>query len=381
MRKDDLLIFEAYKSQQIDEAGALDRMGANWAATKANYSFGNIGKRVAGAAARGLGSVVGGQAGQTIKQAGQQLKQQANSAGNDAKINKILSSHKVDIDKVSQAIVTDLDKLKLNPTGIRPDAIANPMYSQLNALLKKQMGASTAAPTAAPEAPVAAPEAPVAAPEAAASAPVASGVGSGAGGSAPVVPTNTATDSAAAMASTDAGSTKTKPEVDSEAGEAVSPEEAKKREEYRKSAVATMTGKPPAPDAASTETKPEEPKANPADIKKNIAKNRTATGASGFKGSTAAKSPEPEAPIPADSTFVTKKGVKFIYNSDGSNAWEKVLKSGNTEEVSHPEDQKQLSDLWRKQQSAPAPAAPAKPEPKRSEDLVGESFKSFFWNF
>jgi hypothetical protein len=149
MNKDDLLIFEAYKkTQQIDEAGAIARAGANLAAMGKNMSFGNMGTRLAGAAARGLGKVVGGAGGQALTQAGQQLKQQATSAGNDAKITQILKTHKADIDKLSQAIVTDLDKLKLNTTGIKPEALATPMFSQVDSLLKKQMGAVGATPEA-----------------------------------------------------------------------------------------------------------------------------------------------------------------------------------------------------------------------------------------
>ena len=152
-----------------------------------------------------------------------------------------------------------------------------------------------------------------------------------------------------------------------------------------------MTGKPPAPDAASTETKPEEPKANPADIKKNIAKNRTATGASGFKGSTAAKSPEPEAPeapinVPEGSTIKTINGdiLKFTseYGNEGdAPVWLKLNPKGTSPApIENKKQQQKISQAWQKQQNKPV-ETPKEKEPEEMEGLEFESFKSFFWNF
>jgi hypothetical protein len=147
MRQDDIQIFEAYQNMhQLNEAGFASQLGANWEATKKNLSLGNIGKRVAGATARGLGAAVGGNIGQQLTQAGQSLKQQATTSGNDAKIKSILLSHQADINKLSNAIINDLNKLNLNPNGLTADVIQQGMLTQVYDNLNQQLSKTPSAP-------------------------------------------------------------------------------------------------------------------------------------------------------------------------------------------------------------------------------------------
>ena len=344
MRKDDILLNEAYRKVHTDDLQQLDELFGNVADARlkgVGATIGGLKNRVVGNIQKGVGGLQAAYGNQEKGiqniQSGQAKVQSSKDAGTNAKIDSILNSQGQDIRNLSTKIVNQLNKLGLGGSA-SVDELSKAMNSKLQEVVKKQAPVSaTTTPTAATTTPTA------------------------------------ATTSTPATTTPEATPKPTDEELGSEAGEALTKDEAAKREEQRKATMARMTGK--TADSETTEEAPAEEipaKADAETVKKNAAIARTGNKASGFK----AFSSKEEAPVnvPDNSEVKDKKGNTYRYEPE-EKQWVRMLKTGNYEFISHPEDQKLITQAWQKQQNKPKEAPP---EPKRA-NLEFESFKSF-WN-
>jgi hypothetical protein len=213
MRQEDILLNEAYRKVHTQEPEQLDELFGNVADARLAGVGGTISglkNRVVGGLQKGVGSLGAKAAGidptqSPTYQKGQAKVQAGKDAGTNAKIKSILTSQGADIKNLSTKIVNQLNKLGLGGSA-NVDELSKAMNAKLEEVVMKQAPATTApaTPAAAPATPASVPAAstPASVP-ATPAAPVASGVGTT---STPEVkPTNTATQAAGAMASSDTG--------------------------------------------------------------------------------------------------------------------------------------------------------------------------------
>lgn len=383
MRKDDILLNEAYKKvhtqEPVDEAFNVTkaRLAGVGGAIK------GLKNRVVGGLQSGVGSMGAKAAGidpsqAPTYQAGQAKVQAGKDAGKNAKVDSILKNQTQDINKFASKLTNQLVKLGLGNTASVSE-IANGMTDKLKEILKKEAPASnqlnagspTPAPAPAPAAPTPAPASSTAPTPAAAPAPAPepadaaeevaakfrsldNNQAANTNASAtpnpnqpPVQQTSTASQAADAMKSDDAGSsteTEAQPEAQPEAPSAAEPN-AEAPEQ------AASTGEVP-PDNAP----------------QNVASQEEIENAQ----------PEPEDPKPKinKSTHTAAKSGKVyawrkVKSKDGN--WGQAWKNIETGEIPTKGAQEAITAGWvRAQKKALAQQAE---QPAQQN----ESFKSFFW--
>ena len=394
MRKDDILLNEAYKQvhsqEPVDEAFNVTRarLAGVGGAVK------GLKNRVVGGLQSGVGKMGAKAAGIDPSQAptyqsGQAKVQAGKDAVKNAKVDSILKNQTQDINKFASKLTNQLVKLGLGSTATVSD-IAGGMTDKLKEILKKEAPATNqlnaGSPTPAPATPAAAPSpapAPAAAPTAAPSttrasfssgptdqeladlddsisnptsattqtaAPAASNPSQP-----PVQQTNTATQAADAMKADDAGS--------------ATPEEAQPEVEAQPEAPATEAQ--PEAEAPATET-PEQAaptgEVPPDNAPQNVASQEEIENAQ----------PEPEDPKPKinKSTHTAAKSGKVyawrkVKSKDGN--WGQAWKNIETGEIPTKGAQEAITSGWvRAQKRALAQQAE---QPAQQN----ESFRSFFW--
>lgn len=142
MRKDDISINEAYSrvyQRETLEEGLFDTAKAKFSgAVKGLAPM----KRLGAATAKGLGKVAGKfspEAGEALQKTGERLQKSASEAGVAGKINSIMASHTGTIQKISQEIINDLNKLELNPKNLTADQFASQLTQDLKSYLSSQL--------------------------------------------------------------------------------------------------------------------------------------------------------------------------------------------------------------------------------------------------
>ena len=138
MRQDDIAIFESYQAmQQLNEAGVIRSKLAgmtDWSSLKNKVRSYAAGKAADVAKASGLKNT-----GMALRKDQINARRQARNASKDAKINKILEIHSGQIKSLASEIVNDLNKLKLNRSGLTPEKVEAHMVSIIKDDLDKQL--------------------------------------------------------------------------------------------------------------------------------------------------------------------------------------------------------------------------------------------------
>lgn len=327
MRKDDILLNEAYRKVHTDDLQQLDELFGNVADARlkgVGATIGGLKNRVVGNIQKGVGGLQAAYGNQEKGiqniQSGQAKVQSSKDAGTNAKIKSILTSQGADIKNLSTKIVNQLNRLGLGGSA-SVDELSKAMNAKLEEVVMKQAPASaTTTPTA-------------------------------------------ATTSTPATTTPEATPKPTDEELGSEADEALTKDEAAKREEQRKATMARMTGK-----TVESETTKEP--------KEDFGEDEAPEKEDFSESDVEEPEQKEEAPVnvPDNSEVKDKKGNTYRYEPE-EKQWVRMLKTGNYEFISHPEDQKLITQAWQKQQNKPKEAPP---EPKRA-NLEFESFKSF-WN-
>jgi hypothetical protein len=390
MRKDDILLNEAYKKVHAPETKKVDEAFNVTRARLAGVggAISGLKNRVVGGLQSGVGKMGAKVAGidqsqAPTYQAGQAKVQAGKDAGKNAKVDSILKNQTQDINKFASKLTNQLVKLGLGNTATVSD-IAGGMTDKLKEILKKEAPASnqlnanapTAAPTAAPtSAPAAAPAASTSEtrssfssgptdqeladlddsiinPAPAATAPTAAPAASNPS-QPPVQQTNTAAQAADAMKETDTGSTSATPEAAPTAPSETTP-----------------TAEAPA-DSASANSAPAatEPTATAGDDSKITDQGGSPENETTPEEVQAATAPT-NAPQPKvnKSTYQSKNTNKDVYKFVRTQQG-KVWKNQRTKIVPTAAVQSNITNSWIRQQNA------AQAEPQN------ESFKSFFGKF
>jgi hypothetical protein len=375
MRKDDILLNEAYKKvhtqEPVDEAFNVTR--ARLAGVGGAIS--GLKNRVVGGLQSGVGKMGAKAAGIDPSQAptyqkGQDKVQAGKGAGKNAKIDSILKNQTQDINKFASKLTNQLVKLGLGNTATVGD-IAGGMADKLKEILNKErpvtnqsnVGSPTPAPAPAPAAtsePTSeAPEEPKAEDQAATVAPTPAPAPSNPS-QPPVQQTNTAAQAADAMKETDTGSTSATPE-------------------------AALAAEAPAAEAPAAEAPAAEAPAAEAPVNSAPAATEPAAATTGSDSKITDQGGSPEnettpeevqaataptnAPQPKvnKSTYQSKNANRDVYKYVRTQQG-KVWKNQRTKIVPTAAVQSNITNSWIRQQNA------AQEEPQN------ESFKSFFWN-
>ena len=399
MRKDDILLNEAYKKvhtqEPVDEAFNVTR--ARLAGVGGAIS--GLKNRVVGGLQSGVGKMGAKAAGidqsqAPTYQAGQAKVQAGKDAGKNAKVDSILKNQTQDINKFASKLTNQLVKLGLGNTATVSD-IAGGMTDKLKEILKKEAPASNQlnanAPTAAPTpAPAAAPTAAstsetrssfssgptdqeladldnsISNPAPAATAPTAAPAASNPS-QPPIQQTNTAAQAADAMKETDTGSTPATPEA---APTAEAPAAENQTPEATPTAPSEAAPAAEAPaDSASANSAPAatEPTATAGDDSKITDQGGSPENETTPEEVQAATAPT-NAPQPKinKSTYQSKNANRDVYKYVRTQQG-KVWKNQRTKIVPTAAVQSNITNSWIRQQNA------AQAEPQN------ESFRSFFW--
>jgi hypothetical protein len=383
MRKDDILLNEAYKKvhsqEPVDEAFNVTR--ARLAGV--GGAIGGLKNRVVGGLQSGVGKMAAKAAGIDPSQAptyqrGQDKVQAGKGAGKNAKIDSILKNQTQDINKFASKLTNQLVKLGLGNTATVGD-IAGGMADKLKEILNKErpvtnqsnVGSPTPVPAPAPAAtsePTSeAPEEPKAEDQAATVAPTPAPVASNPS-QPPVQQTNTAAQAADAMKETDTGSTPATPEA---APAAETPAAENQTPEATPTAPSEAAPAAEAPaDSASANSAPAatEPTATAGDDSKITDQGGSPENETTPEEVQAAIAPT-NAPQPKvnKSTYQSKNANRDVYKYVRTQQG-KVWKNQRTKIVPTAAVQSNITNSWIRQQNA------AQAEPQN------ESFRSFFWN-
>ena len=331
MRQEDILLNEAYRKVHTQEPEQIDELFGNVADARLAGVGGTISglkNRVVGGLQKGVGSLGAKAAGidptqSPTYQKGQAKVQAGKDAGTNAKIKSILTSQGADIKNLSTKIVNQLNKLGLGGSA-NVDELSKAMNAKLEEVVMKQAPAATASTPAATTPATSASAATASTPANTTPAtPVASGVGTA---STPEVkPTNTATQAAGAMASSDAGTN---------APATTTPEAAPTGDDSK---ITDQGG------SQENETTPEEVQAATAPV----------------------DAPQPKVNKSIYQSRNANKDVyKFVNTQQG-----KVWKNQRTKIIPTAAVQSNITNSWIRQQGGGQP------------EQQNESFKSFFWDF
>jgi hypothetical protein len=322
MRQEDILLNEAYRKVHTQDPEQLNEFLGNVADAKLAGVGGTISglkNRVVGGLQKGVGSLGAKVAGIDPKQSpvyqkGQAKVQAGKDAGTNAKIKSILTSQGADIKNLSTKIVNQLNKLGLGGSA-SVDDLSKAMNAKLEEVVMKQAPASAqaAANPATPASTTPAASTPA--------TPIASGVGTG---STEVQQTNTATQAAGEMASSDAG---TNPQATTQQTAPAGDD----------SKITDQGG------STENETTPEEVQA----------------------ATPPASAPQPKV---NKSTYQSRNANKDVYKFVNTQQG-KVWKNQRTKIIPTAAVQANITNSWIRQQGGTQP------------EQQNESFKSFFWNF
>lgn len=140
MRQDDINIFESYQQiQQLNEAGVIRSKLAgmtDWNSLKNKIKSGILKVGAGGLNKVGIGknSIIG----KSLRKDAIEYRKAARNAAKDAKIKKILKVHSGQIEKLAKELVEDLNKLKLNRSGLTWERVNQHMISMIKDELETQ---------------------------------------------------------------------------------------------------------------------------------------------------------------------------------------------------------------------------------------------------